>query len=83
MPIHPVMRNNRIYGYQWGNTGKVYPIAIYTLEGAMKKAQVQGRAAYAGGYESEAKKTKKGRTMVKKHKRKGKTIVKKHWRTLN
>jgi hypothetical protein len=32
-------------GYQWGNSGKVYK-----GKGAKKKAEEQGRAAFANGY---------------------------------
>lgn len=74
MPIHPVYRKGRVYGYQWGEKGKIYPLAQYGLVRAMKKAQEQGRAAYAAGY-----KGSKTTTTVKKHKRKGRT-VKKHRR---
>lgn len=77
------MRNNRVYGYQWGKSGTVYPLKEYTLKGAIQAAQAQGRAAYASGYKNKVnvRKAKKGRIMVKKHKRKGK-YVKKHWRQL-
>lgn len=42
MPVHPVRRNGRIVGYQWGKSGKVYK--------SKKQAQKQGRAIYASGY---------------------------------
>ncbi len=37
-------------GYQWGNSGKVYP--------TKRQAEAQGRAAYASGYRSNPKPTK-------------------------
>ena len=77
MPIRQVMRNNRVYGYQWGSSGKVYPLKEYTLRGAIKAAQAQGRAAYASGYKGKGK----TRIKVKKHRRKGK-IIKQHWRNI-
>ena len=40
MPVHKVKG-----GYRWGKHGK-----IYKGKDAKKKAQAQGRAAYASGY---------------------------------
>jgi len=45
MPVHPVREKGHIIGYQWGGSGK-----IYRGEDAKKKAEAQGRAAYAHGY---------------------------------
>jgi len=49
MPTHPVKKNGRIVGYQWGHSGKVYH-----GKDAEKKANAQGRAAYAHGYKGRA-----------------------------
>jgi len=49
MPVHKVIKNGKT-GYQWGNSGK-----IYTGPGAEKKAEAQGRAAYANGYKGKNK----------------------------
>lgn len=48
MPVH-----KKDGGYQWGKSGKVYK-----GKGAKKKAEKQGRAAYANGYKG--KKSSKG-----------------------
>lgn len=50
MPVHPVRQNGRIVGWQWGNSGK-----IYRGKDAKKKAEEQGRAAYAHGYKGRSK----------------------------
>lgn len=40
MPVHPVRdKNNKIIGYRWGSTGK-----LYRGKGAKDKAAKQGRA---------------------------------------
>lgn len=46
MPVHKVPG-----GYQWGNTGKVYP--------TKEQAERQGRAAYASGYREKSTPTRK------------------------
>ncbi len=46
MPVHKAKG-----GYQWGSHGKVYKGA-----GAKKKAEKQGRAAYANGYRGSGRK---------------------------
>ena len=51
MPIHKATGPRGGKGYQWGNSGKVYP----TRAGAVKQAQ----AAYASGYKSKTKPKKK------------------------
>lgn len=45
MPVHKAGS-----GYQWGNHGK-----IYSGKDAKKKAEAQGRAAYANGYRPKKK----------------------------
>jgi hypothetical protein len=51
MPVHRSQDSNGCY-YQWGNQKKYYYIAgnIKSRENAKKKANLQGRAAYANGY---------------------------------
>jgi hypothetical protein len=39
MPVHPVKRDGKTVGYQWGKTGKVYP--------TKQAAEAQARAIYA------------------------------------
>jgi hypothetical protein len=54
MPVHKVQttRDGKpTTGYKWGDSGK-----IYTGPGAEKKANAQGRAAYANGYQGSGKK---------------------------
>jgi len=41
MPVHPVRRDGKIVGYQYGDTGKVYPVSEWD---AAKKAGQQGAA---------------------------------------
>lgn len=50
MPVHPVKKNGKTSGYQWGHSGKIYRGAD-----AKEKAAAQGRAAYANGYRGEKK----------------------------
>lgn len=45
--------------YQWGSSGKKYYISQYGEAGARKKADEQGRAAYANGYKGKEKKSPK------------------------
>lgn len=48
MPVKPVYTTKQgqpVKGYRWGNSGK-----IYTGSGAKKRAEQQGRAAFASGY---------------------------------
>lgn len=45
MPVH-----KQGPGFQWGNHGKVY-----TGPGAESKAEAQGRAVYANGYQGKRK----------------------------
>ena len=45
MPVHKVKG-----GYRWGSKGK-----IYRGKGAKKKAEKQGKAAYASGYRGNKK----------------------------
>lgn len=45
MPVRPVIKNGKIIGYRWGQSGK-----IYKGKNAKEKAAAQGRAAYADGY---------------------------------
>ena len=45
MPVHPVIKNGKIIGYQWGKSGKVY-----RGKSGKKKAEEQGRAVYLSGY---------------------------------
>lgn len=52
MPVHPVVKNGKHVGWQWGGHGKVYA----TKEQAMQQA----RAAYANGYKGKDKPKKKG-----------------------
>lgn len=47
MPVHPVKKNGKVIGYQWGHHGKVYK-----GKDAKKKAAKQGQAAHAHGYKS-------------------------------
>ena len=42
MPVHPVKKDGKTTGYQWGKSGKVYP--------TKKAAERQARAIYASGY---------------------------------
>lgn len=44
MPVHPVMKNGKIVGFQYGNTGKVYSVASFGKAGASKKAGQQAAA---------------------------------------
>ena len=46
MPVHKTPGG----GYQWGNSGKVY-----YGKNAKAKAEKQGRAAYANGYNGKSK----------------------------
>lgn len=48
MPVHQVVKNGKVVGWQWGNHGKVYK----TKEEALRQA----RAAYAAGYKGKGKK---------------------------
>jgi len=50
MPVHEVLKNGKLIGYQWGNKGKIYLISSYGKEQAKMKANKQGEAAYANGY---------------------------------
>jgi len=45
MPVHVVIRKGKVYGYQWGKSGK-----IYRGKGAKEKAIKQGMAVIASGY---------------------------------
>jgi len=42
MPVHPVKKNGKTVGYQWGQSGKVYK--------KKSDAEKQARAIYASGY---------------------------------
>ena len=42
MPVHPVKRDGKTVGYQWGKSGTVYR--------TKKEAAKQARAIYAQGY---------------------------------
>ena len=44
MPVHPVRRDGKIVGYQYGDTGKVYPVSDGGKAEAAKKAGQQGAA---------------------------------------
>lgn len=48
MPIHRATGPKGGKGWQWGNSGKVYP--------TRKQAEAQARAAYASGYKKKDKK---------------------------
>ncbi|MFW9873060.1 MAG: hypothetical protein ACFFG0_08175 [Candidatus Thorarchaeota archaeon] len=56
MPVHRTIvtiRGETHPAYQWGNHGKKYPYIAgdeKSREAAKKKAEAQGRAAYAHGY---------------------------------
>ena len=51
MPVHRATGPKGGQGWQWGNSGKVYP--------TKEAAAAQGRAAYANGYKgSHSKSTK-------------------------
>lgn len=50
MPVERVVKQGRV-GFRWGQSGHVYFGA-----GAPAKAALQGRAAYAAGYQKEKKK---------------------------
>lgn len=45
MPVHAVIKNGKVYGYQLGKSGK-----IYRGKDAKKKATEQGRAVISSGY---------------------------------
>ena len=47
MPVNVVKKNGKIIGYRWGS-GKVYKTKA--------KAEAQGRAVYASGYEQKKRK---------------------------
>lgn len=51
MPVHRASGPRGGKGWQWGNSGKVYP--------TKKQAEAQGRAAYAAGYKGSNKPPKK------------------------
>jgi len=42
MPVHKVTKNGKTVGYQWGQSGKVYP--------TKQAAERQARAIYSSGY---------------------------------
>ena len=42
MPVHAVKKQGKTVGYQWGQSGKVYP--------TKKAAEQQAKAIYASGY---------------------------------
>lgn len=58
MPVHPVKKNGKVVGYQWGHSGKVY-----SGTNAKGKATAQGRAAYANGYREPASKKTAAKTL--------------------
>lgn len=52
MPVHSCSENSKP-GYQWGGSGKCYtynPNSKSSKERARRKAEAQGKAAYASGY---------------------------------
>ena len=49
MPVHPVIRKGKKFGFQWGHH-KIYPIWKYGILGAKKRARKQGVAAYMSGW---------------------------------
>lgn len=42
MPIHRVIKDGKTVGYQWGQSGKIYP--------TRRQAVAQARAIWASGY---------------------------------
>lgn len=50
MPTHAVYKKGKLHGYQWGKSGKVYPVSKHGKEGAKKKANEQGQAIRVSGY---------------------------------
>lgn len=42
MPIHRVIKDGKTVGYQWGQSGKIYP--------TRRQAAEQARAIWASGY---------------------------------
>jgi hypothetical protein len=55
MPVKPVYRARRLYGYQWGGHGKLYTISKYGKTGAKKKAVIQAKAIFASGYKGDSR----------------------------
>jgi hypothetical protein len=52
MPIH-ILQDKNGYYCQWGNSGKKYYFNKFSqnsFESALRKAQLQARAAYSHGY---------------------------------
>jgi len=44
MPVHAVTKNGQVVGFQYGETGKIYPVSSLGKAGAAKKAGQQGSA---------------------------------------
>jgi hypothetical protein len=53
MPIKTIHKSGKIYGFRWGNHGKVYKVSSYGKVGAKKKAVLQSRAIFASGYQGD------------------------------
>ena len=47
MPVNKVYYNNVLFGYRWGDSGKVYTLAKYGVKRAKSSAATQGRAIKA------------------------------------
>jgi hypothetical protein len=47
MPVNRVNRSGNMYGFRWGNTGKVYSVRKYGEKGAYERSLRQGRAIQA------------------------------------
>jgi hypothetical protein len=59
MPVRPVKKQQKVVGYKWGGSGKLYTVSKYGKAGAKAKSELQARAIYASGY--------KGKSSVRKH----------------
>ena len=44
MPVHAVTKGGKVVGFQYGETGKVYPVSKLGKAGAAKKAGQQAAA---------------------------------------
>ena len=44
--INRVYRSGRLYGFKWGLAGKTYSVKKYGDNGAIARAEKQGRATY-------------------------------------
>jgi len=55
MPVNKVYKSGKLYGYRWGQSGKVYSVKKYGQEGAYNRSEKQARAIFASGWKSVAR----------------------------